>query len=112
MIPLMALPLHSPSANYSAEDRAGFAPALRVAIESAAAPRAHDPGARLALTEALLMLTACPTMSDMLATSGVYPLLREAHRAEESGDVKEVNERLVQSLLKSSPMFQAKHALR
>ena len=58
-------------------------------------PAEGDAEARLAVTEALLLLSAsseaCVTMREL----GIYPILRDAHLAEESRHVRDANEQLV-----------------
>ena len=57
--------------------------------------------ARLAMTEALLLLSAAPSARALMREVGVYPCLREAHLLEEDASgvptpVRDANEQLVQ----------------
>jgi len=64
-------------------------------------PQESDADGRLVMTEALLLLTAAPAASAAMRRLGIYPVLRDAHLAEEDTDgiptrVREVNEQLVE----------------
>ena len=51
---------------------------------------------RLALTEALLLLSAAREGCEAMRSIGIYPLCREAHLCEEERGIKEANEQLVE----------------
>ena len=60
-----------------------------------------DPEVRLALTEALLLMSASPEARATMRELGIYPILRDAHLAEDpekapaSRHVRDANEQLV-----------------
>ena len=69
--------------------------------QSSATPREPQMEARLAITEALMLLTAAKPARVMMRELGIYFCLREAHLLEEDADgvptpVREANENLVE----------------
>ena len=65
------------------------------------APLEEDPEVRLALTEALLIMSASPEARATMRDLGIYPILRDAHLTEDvetcpaSRHVRDANEQLV-----------------
>jgi hypothetical protein len=97
-------------APYKESEEAEFHAELRAAIDAAAAATPVVEGgaqgdygmacetlgeARLACTEALLLLSASEAVCEQMREVGLYPVLRESHLSETVAEVKEANEQLV-----------------
>jgi hypothetical protein len=96
-------------AAYRDNERDSFAPELVAALgpelcsapeecaeEKERRPQEVEFEGRLTLTEALLLLSASPVACETMRDLGIYPVLRDAHLAEEEEKVREANESLVE----------------
>uniref|UniRef100_A0A7S0PZG6 Protein HGH1 homolog n=1 Tax=Coccolithus braarudii TaxID=221442 RepID=A0A7S0PZG6_9EUKA len=90
----IAARLHVESAQYDDEDF-GKLPLLVQEVVSTPMQPVAESSVRLALTEALVLLTASSEAREAMRRLCIYPVLREAHKAEEAESVKDANEMLV-----------------
>jgi len=102
LIPALVAPLHVACALYDDDELSRLPLRVRAAVNSPPAA-VDEPAVRLALTEALVLLSAASEAREAMRRLDIYPVLREAHKAEEAEPVKDANETLVSEVYLKDP---------
>ncbi|RKP04701.1 putative DNA-binding protein HGH1, partial [Thamnocephalis sphaerospora] len=97
LLPYVLLPLCG-AEEFDEDDMEGMPDDLQLLPDDKV--REIDERLRRTLLEALVLLTTTRSGRDMMRQRKVYPIVRNMHLAEQSEDVKEVAERVVQMLMR------------
>ncbi|ORX78558.1 DUF383/DUF384 domain-containing protein [Basidiobolus meristosporus CBS 931.73] len=100
VLPSILLPLCGPE-EFDLDDMDGMPEEVQLLPESK--KREADPHLRRILLEALVLLTTTREGRDILRAKKVYPIVREAHLAEQDSEIQEVADRIVQMIMRDEP---------